>query len=133
MSVKNSNDSIGNKTREFPACIAVPQTTVPQRICVICDQIKIIVMRVSNGRLNVSRKKIYLSKIKFTLEQATKFQTGSRGTLMVFFNIGTTWGGWTTTSHDGFTIGKETRYLLYRRLGQTQDRSVRVRKTSSTL
>jgi hypothetical protein len=30
MSMKNSND-IGNRTRDLPACNAVPQTTAPQR------------------------------------------------------------------------------------------------------
>jgi hypothetical protein len=28
MSMKNSNDTIGNRTRELPACSAVPQPTV---------------------------------------------------------------------------------------------------------
>jgi hypothetical protein len=29
--MKNSNDPIGNRTRNLPACSAVPQPTVPQR------------------------------------------------------------------------------------------------------
>ena len=29
--MKYSNDTIGNRTRDFPACSAVPQTTVPPR------------------------------------------------------------------------------------------------------
>jgi len=29
MSVKNSNDIIGNRTRDFPARSTVPQSTVP--------------------------------------------------------------------------------------------------------
>jgi hypothetical protein len=29
--MKNSNDTIGNRTRDFPACSAVPQTTEPPR------------------------------------------------------------------------------------------------------
>ena len=29
MSMKNSNDTIGNRTRDFPACSAVPQLTAP--------------------------------------------------------------------------------------------------------
>jgi hypothetical protein len=32
MSIKNSNDTIGNQTRDLPACSAVPEPTVPQRI-----------------------------------------------------------------------------------------------------
>jgi hypothetical protein len=31
MSMKNSNDTIGNRTRDLPACSAVPQPTAPQR------------------------------------------------------------------------------------------------------
>jgi hypothetical protein len=31
MSVKNSNDTIGNRTRDLPACSAVPQPTAPPR------------------------------------------------------------------------------------------------------
>jgi hypothetical protein len=30
-SMKNSNDSIGNQTRDVPACSAVPQPTAPPR------------------------------------------------------------------------------------------------------
>ena len=29
MSMKNSNDTIGNRTRNLPACSAVPQPTAP--------------------------------------------------------------------------------------------------------
>ena len=29
--MKNSNDTIGNRTRDLPACSAVPQPTAPQR------------------------------------------------------------------------------------------------------
>jgi hypothetical protein len=31
MSMKNYNDTIGNQTRDLPACSAVPQPTAPQR------------------------------------------------------------------------------------------------------
>jgi len=31
MSIKNSNDTIGNRTRYLPACSAVPQPTAPPR------------------------------------------------------------------------------------------------------
>jgi len=31
MSMKNSNDTIGNRTRDLPTCKAVPQLTVPPR------------------------------------------------------------------------------------------------------
>ena len=32
MSMKNSNDTIGNRTRDLPACSAVPQPTAPRRV-----------------------------------------------------------------------------------------------------
>ena len=32
MSMKNSNDTLGNRTRDLPACSAVPQPTAPPRI-----------------------------------------------------------------------------------------------------
>jgi hypothetical protein len=31
MPMKNSNDTIGNRTRDLPACSAVPQPTAPLR------------------------------------------------------------------------------------------------------
>jgi hypothetical protein len=39
-------------------------------------------------------------------------------------------GGWSTPRPGRFTLEKETRYPLYRRLGGPQGRSGRVRKTS---
>jgi hypothetical protein len=33
MSLKNSNDNIGNRTRDFPACSAVPQPNAPPAAC----------------------------------------------------------------------------------------------------
>ena len=41
MSVKNSNDAIGNRTRDLPTCTAVTQPTGPQRgTLVIVGKIK---------------------------------------------------------------------------------------------
>ena len=31
MSIKNSNDTVGNRTRDLPTCGAVPQPTAPPR------------------------------------------------------------------------------------------------------
>jgi hypothetical protein len=36
--------------------------------------------------------------------------------LYSFFNLGSRWGGWSTTRPSGFTPGKEIRYPIYRRL-----------------
>ena len=33
MSMKNSNETIGNRTRDLPACSAVPQPTAPPAAC----------------------------------------------------------------------------------------------------
>jgi hypothetical protein len=41
MSMKNSNDTIGNRTRDFPACSAVPQPTAsPRKILPIFHFVK---------------------------------------------------------------------------------------------
>ena len=56
MSMKNSNDTIGNQTRNLPVCSAVPQPTAPPR-----------------APLTASNVCKY--KMKFALEQATKAQT----------------------------------------------------------
>ena len=38
MSMKNSNDTIGNRTRDLPACSTVPQPTAPPRVpCWTCN------------------------------------------------------------------------------------------------
>ena len=45
-------------------------------------------------------------KVKFTLEQATKAQTGSRG-IAVNFNLGTRWGGWLVPRPGRFNPGND--------------------------
>jgi hypothetical protein len=35
MPMKNSNDTIGNRTRDLPACSAVPQPTAPTHASVV--------------------------------------------------------------------------------------------------
>jgi hypothetical protein len=44
---KNSNDIIGNRTRDLPACSAVPQPTAPPRVPCVC---------VNNEIFKVNRK-----------------------------------------------------------------------------
>jgi hypothetical protein len=39
MLMKNSNDTIGNRTRVLPACSAVPQPTAPLRAPFDCSQV----------------------------------------------------------------------------------------------
>ena len=45
--------------------------------------------------------------VKFNLEQAAKAQRGSRGTALLFFNLGARWGGWSTSRPGRFTPGKD--------------------------
>jgi hypothetical protein len=46
-------------------------------------------------------------KVKFTLEQATKAQRGSRGIAVLFFNLGLYVVGWSTPRPGRFTPGKD--------------------------
>jgi hypothetical protein len=46
MSIKNSNDNIENRTRDLPACSAVPQPTAPPRASYI--EIKFSIPRHGN-------------------------------------------------------------------------------------
>jgi len=44
MSIKKSNDTIGNRIRDLPACSAVPQTTAPPRAPLYyCIDLKLII------------------------------------------------------------------------------------------
>jgi len=55
MSMKNSNETIGNRTRDLPACSAVPQPTAPPR------------HRANHAKFNphyVAPKKLILNKKK---------------------------------------------------------------------
>jgi len=45
-------------------------------------------------------------EVKFTLEQATKVQRGSRG-LALLFNFGARWGEWSTPRPGRFTPEKD--------------------------
>ena len=45
-------------------------------------------------------------KVKFTLEQATMAQRGSRG-IACLFKFGAIWGGWSTPRPGRFTPGKD--------------------------
>jgi hypothetical protein len=58
-----------------------------------------------------------------------KAQRGSKGKPLIF-NLGGRWGWVVNAMPRPFNPGKVSRYLLYRRLGGTQDRSERVRNIS---
>jgi hypothetical protein len=66
-------------------------------------------------------------KVKFTLEQATKFQRWSRVIALLFFNLGARLGGWSTPKPGGFTLGIDP-VPLCRRLDKPQGGSGRAHK-----
>ena len=87
--------------------------------------------KVSSHTLCILIKLYFYAKAKFTLEQATKAQRGSRGidSSTLFLTLAVDWGRWSTPHPSCFTLGK-TQYLLYRRLGGSQSRSRQVWKIS---
>ena len=70
-------------------------------------------------------------KVKFTLEQATKAQRGSRVILYSFFNLDARWG-WVVNATARLLYPRERRgtHCTYRRLGGPQGRSGQIRKIS---
>jgi len=48
MSMKNSNDTIGNRTRDLPACSSLPQPNAPPRVPELCNN---VIKAASIGRL----------------------------------------------------------------------------------
>jgi hypothetical protein len=48
MSIKNYNDTIGNRTRDLPTFNAVPQSTAPPAACPICSLLVFINDNVKN-------------------------------------------------------------------------------------
>jgi len=54
--MKNSNDTIGNRTRDLPSCSAVPQPTAPPRAPgnpPVVPTIKLFTLRVRKSHCNV--------------------------------------------------------------------------------
>ena len=68
-------------------------------------------------------------KVKFTLEQATKTQRGSKGSSTFYLTSGLEGLGSQSHAPAALTQGK-TRYPLYRGLGWPQGRSGRTQKIS---
>jgi hypothetical protein len=67
-------------------------------------------------------------KVKFTLEQATKAQRGSRGVALLFFNLGAGWGCVVNATPRPIYPRKETWYPSYIRLDGPQGRSAQTWK-----
>jgi hypothetical protein len=62
--MKNPNDPIRNRTRDLPACEAVPQPTVLPRIP---SYIVTILIKFSNGQTAISRNGLNDDVTNFTL------------------------------------------------------------------
>ena len=75
---------------------------------------------------NVKSKTV---NVKFTLYQAHEDQNRLEVYLYSFFNLGARWGWVVNVTPQPFTPGM-TRYAWYRRLGEPQGQSGRVRKIS---
>ena len=57
--MKNSNDTIRNRTRDLPGCSAVPQLTAALRATMVCE-IHTSLNQFSSGRLNFMRWRLIL-------------------------------------------------------------------------
>jgi hypothetical protein len=89
-------------------------------------------MKITDFR-NIMACILVCKKVKFALEQAMKTQRGSRGIAVLFLTLVLDRSGWLTPCSSCFTVGKETWYPLYRRLGGPQGRSGWVQKISPPL
>ena len=55
--MKNTNDPIGNRTRDLPACSAVPQPTAPPRISMAdTDTVKLLFYYVFKAGLSTAER-----------------------------------------------------------------------------
>ena len=55
--MKNSNDTIGNRTRDLPACSAVPQPTAPSRTPILLFMLCKIILSKNNISVNEQHNK----------------------------------------------------------------------------
>ena len=124
MSMKNSNDTIGNRTRDIPACSAVPEPTAPPRAP-------------TQHTVMAPKSQLYYSillyrstVLNFTQEQATKAQRrGEMYSSALSLTSALDGGGWLTSAPALYHL-EITRSLLYRRLDGPQRLSGQVRKIS---
>jgi hypothetical protein len=59
------------------------------------------------GEQSVATVLVVKIRVKFTLEQHTKTQSGNKGIALLFFNLGSRWGGWSTPRPGRFTPCKD--------------------------
>jgi hypothetical protein len=115
MSMKNSNDTIGNRTRNLPVCSAVPQPTAPLRApdSVVCFFMSVepdcntdfrfpLVAQCLSWWLIGKGIKIYGFAV-----HVIKTYTGNRGTFHSLFTLAVDGAEWSTWRPGRFTHGKE--------------------------
>jgi hypothetical protein len=75
MTMKNSNDTIGNRTRDLPACNAVPQPTAPE-CSLLRTEIKINQLEINMAEIQgaLTRSVISLLLCCFKYKENTKTQ-----------------------------------------------------------
>jgi hypothetical protein len=59
------------------------------------------------GEQSVATVLVVKVRVKFTLEQPTKTQSWSKVIALLFFKLGSKWGGWSTPRPGRFTPDKE--------------------------
>ena len=68
MSMKNSNDTIGNRTRDLPTCSAVPQPTAPPRTVtwrkIFAAKMDTVIPTLEGMELLLSRAPVYRHLMK---------------------------------------------------------------------
>ena len=71
MSMKNSNDTIGNQTRDLPTCSAVPQPTALPRAPVVCVD-EVIMGEYGFRHIRFTSSQIF-SKVMTTVQQHIRY------------------------------------------------------------
>ena len=72
--MKNSKDTIGNRTRDLLACSVVPQPTTPLRAPCVMTEVTVIMNRERKFQQKSAVEGLYLCKVTF----ADKFIATSR-------------------------------------------------------
>ena len=110
--MKNSNDTIGNRTRDLPTCSAVPQPAAPPRTPLLLPLQELF------------RKGI--SKCTVALVHATTVYKVNRGVAPLILKLGALAGRGRSRSRPGcFLHCQELRYASNTRLGESQIQSGR--------
>jgi hypothetical protein len=121
MSIKNSNDTIGNRTCDTQACSAVWPPRTPTQNTVMAPK----------SRLHCSILLYRSIVLNFTQEQATKASggRGDRYSSTLSLTLALDGGGWSTPA-PALYPPEITRCLLYRTLDGPQGWAGQVRKIS---